>query len=84
MWHVSASIQHAGQFVLDPDHLEQLSIDLLRGVGGDHEWWNSAGDSNPAVTHLRVPTTIDEQRLIPPGLVTMDAGNEGTLRPRTI
>lgn len=83
MWHVSSSIQSGGRFVIDPDANEHISIALLEGVGGDIEWWNGAGTSNAAVTHLRVPTTMAEQICIPTGLVTMDAGPEGILRPRT-
>jgi hypothetical protein len=58
-------------------------VDLLRGVGGDREWWLPQGEQLLAVSHLRVPTTHDEQRLIPAGLVTMDAGATGPIRPRT-
>lgn len=58
-------------------------MELLDGVGGDHEWWKPGGESNPAVVHLHVPTTSAEQLLIPPGLVTMDAGDVGARRPRT-
>ena len=83
VWHVSASLQAHGRFILAPDRLEAISIDLLLGVGGDVEWWLPVGESNPAVSHFRVPTTSLEQTWIPAGLVTMDAGPEGTLRSRT-
>lgn len=83
MWHVSASIQRPGVgYIIDPAICEAESIALLRGVGGDHEWWLPAGESNPAVTHLRIPTTTWEQTYIPPGLVTMDAGTTGPRRQR--
>lgn len=83
MWHVSASLQHNGEWTLDPPRLEQLAIAYLAGVGGDHEWWMPMGETNPFVAHLRVPTTLTEQCAIPPGLVTMDAGEVGQRRPRT-
>lgn len=69
--------------MLDPDRCEQIAVALLTGVGGDHEWWLATGVMNPYVAHLRVPTTPAEQRLIPPGLVTMDAGTTGPRRLRT-
>lgn len=84
MWHVSISLQTAGAFLLGMEEMrERLAIDLLRGVGGDHEWWLEQGEQNRGVSHLRVPTTLTEQVLIPAGLVTMDAGSTGPLRPRT-
>lgn len=70
-------------FVTDPERAEQLAVAALRGVGGDIEWWQPTGDTNRAVSHLRVPTTPAEQLLIPAGLAAMDAGPEGVLRPRT-
>lgn len=84
VWHVSVSIQRRGVgFIIDPDQVESIAIAALRGVGGDHEWWMPTGESKAAVAHLRVPTTSAEQRLIPAGLVTMDAGEVGMQRPRT-
>jgi hypothetical protein len=84
VWHVSVSIQRIGvAFVIDPDRAEELAVASLVGVGGDVEWWLPTGDYKSAVAHLRVPTTAAEQRLIPAGLVTMDAGNTGPQRPRT-
>lgn len=83
MWHVSASLQRNGAFIVDPSRLEALCIELLAEVGGDTEWWNGVGESNPAVVHFRVVTTPAEQKYIPKGTVTMDAGDEGTQRKRT-
>lgn len=90
VWHVSVSLQHApdhdggtGYFVMDPRRCEAIAVELLRGVGGNHEWWLPEGESAPWVAHLRVPTTPSEQRQIPAGLVTMDAGLTGPRRPRT-
>lgn len=77
------SLQRFGLFVIYPDLCERIAVDLLRGVGGEHEWWLGRGEGNPAVCHLRVPTTTDEQRHIPPGVVSMDAGTTGPQRPRT-
>ena len=42
-----------------------------------------SGESRTYVCHLRVPTTPTEQRLVPAGLVTMDAGSVGERRPRS-
>jgi hypothetical protein len=42
-----------------------------------------SGESNQYVAHLRVPTTGIEQRMVPAGLVTMDAGEVGYLRVRS-
>jgi len=83
VWHVSTSLQRTGDFLIAPERCERIAIDLLAGVGGDIEWWLPAGEGNLAVTHLRVPTTPAEQLLIPPGLVTMDAGLTGPMRPRS-
>ena len=84
MWHVSVSLQREGQgYVLDPARTERIAIDALADVGGTHEWWKPIGESVREVSHLRVPTTPAEQTLIPAGLVTMDAGEVGELRPRS-
>lgn len=69
---------------MDPDRCEAIAVTALAGVGGDHEWWLAAGDSNQSVAHLRVPTTVAEQAAIPAGVVTMDAGTVGRLRARTV
>lgn len=90
VWHVSVSIQHVpdhhgatGYFVADPARTEPIAIKALSGVGGDHEWWMPHGEQAHYVSHLRVPTTPGEQRLIPAGLVTMDTGSTGPQRPRS-
>lgn len=70
--------------MLRPSLCESIAVELLAGVGGDREWWLAVGEQNPAVAHLRVPTTPVEQRLIPAGLVTMDAGAVGPMRARTV
>jgi hypothetical protein len=87
VWHVSASVQfirNSGQgiFIADPDRALAIAVDLLRGVGGDTEWWTD-GEYKAAVYHLRVPITPAEYLATPPGVVTSDAGKTGPQRPRT-
>jgi hypothetical protein len=86
VWHASVSIQQRrrlGGRVLDlPYPVEHAALETLRGVGGDHEWW--LWNDQARVGHLRVPVTLDELALIPAGLVTMDAGETGPRRPRTL
>jgi WhiB family transcriptional regulator, redox-sensing transcriptional regulator len=62
-----------------PARLERAAIKALTGVGGDIEWWTCPR----GIGHLRVPVTLDEAELIPPGCVTADAGDTGPQRPRT-
>lgn len=58
---------------------------LLRGVGGDVEWWfhNDAAHGGMAVGHLRVPLTPAEVEVLTPGCALHDAGESGPERPRT-
>lgn len=79
------SLQSKRGFVADERRCEVGAIAVVAGVGGHREWWkwNLDGLQVPSCGHLRVPTTPEEQRLIPPGLVEADAGDEGILRPRT-
>jgi len=79
------SAQRKGRFLNDPARIERVAIAALAGVGGDREWW--VYRSNEAtgvgwVGHLRVAVTPDESMLIPPGLVTTDAGETGPERER--
>lgn len=85
MWHASVSIQRKGQALDLPDRAERYAIRALSGVGGETEWWlyNREAVHLP-VGHLRVPVTAAEAVLIPPGLVTMDAGETGPQRPRSV
>lgn len=70
------------QFILSrPRIAETLAVTLLHGVGGEHEWWTY--NTAAGVGHLRVPVTLDEATLIPPGIVTTDAGPTGPQRART-
>lgn len=65
-----------------PLYAEREAVRLLRGVGRrDVEWWHYNPD--PLVGHLRVPVTLDEGTLIPPGCALHDAGETGPQRPRT-
>lgn len=67
-----------------PDLAEREGVRLLRGVGGDREWWAyAAGPRADWVGYLRVALTAGEYALVPPGLVTSDAGDAGPQRPRT-
>jgi hypothetical protein len=79
------SAQRRGRFLADEARLERLAVAALRGVGGDVEWWVYALMLNgPAIVgHLRVPVTPPEYALVPAGLVSMDAGETGPVRPRT-
>lgn len=63
---------------------EREAVRCLRGVGGDTEWWiwNGAGYGG-AVGHLRVPLTVAEAALLPPGCAEHDAGETGPQRPRS-
>lgn len=81
MWHVSISLQRKSGRKLDDEHTaEQIAVRLLEGVGGDREWWRWGSS---LVGHLRVPLTESEALLVPPGVVVMDAGDEGIERART-
>lgn len=80
------SAQRKRRFVDDPARLERVAIAALAGVGGEREWWIYRANevtSNGWVGHLRVSVTVDEAKLIPPGLVTSDAGEAGPERKRT-
>lgn len=83
VWHASISVWSAvTERKLDrPAVAERYGVDLLRGVGGDTEWWYW----NPAalVGHIRVPVTEREYRYCPRGPVVADAGESGPERPRT-
>ena len=83
MWHASVSIQRPGVGpVHQPRRVEAAAIEALAGVGDpDGEWW--LWNVKARVGHLRVPVTADEAALIPPGVVTMDAGETGPLRARS-
>ncbi len=84
MWHVSVSAwsrrTEARQDV--PQVCEKDAVRLLRGVGGEREWWfwNTAA----LIGHLRVALTPEEAATLPPWCEpTDDAGESGPERPRT-
>lgn len=82
VWHSSISVQGQSGPLHQPRRCERAAVDILHGVGDPaREWWLY----NPVarVGHLRVPVTAAESLLIPPGLVTTDAGETGPLRKRT-
>ena len=82
VWHVSVSAWRRGRPAMIPSHLlEQHAVDLLRGVGGDREWW--IFNTRARVGHLRVAITPDENAALPPGCAIHDAGESGPERPRT-
>lgn len=82
MWHASTSIQDRRSGPLHrPKHAEAHAIAALAGVGDPHrEWW--LYNPRARVGHLRIPVTLAELELIPPGIVTMDAGETGPQRKR--
>jgi hypothetical protein len=82
VWHASVSIKTPDDRLLaSPGRLERVAVALLRGVGGDIEWWlwNRAAH----IGHLRVAVTAEEYRVVPPGCATTDAGAAGPQRRRT-
>ena len=82
VWHVSISLQDPrGRRSGSPGRLERIAVSLLRGVGGDTEWW--IWNPKARVGHLRVPVTPAEYEQIPPGCAVNDAGESGPMRRRT-
>lgn len=82
VWHVSASLHTPDLRPLSaPGRLERAAVRLLRGVGGDVEWW--LWNPQARVAHLRVAVTPDEYAVIPPGCATVDAGESGPQRRRS-
>jgi hypothetical protein len=85
VWHVSVSAwsRRTEERVSTPGICEKEAVRLLRGVGGDREWWWW----NPAelIGHLRVAVTPAEYAVLPapPGGLLDDAGESGPERPRT-
>jgi len=82
VWHASISIASRGGGRLhQPKRAEANAIAALAGVGDPHrEWW--LYNPRARVGHLRIPVTLEELELIPPGIVTMDAGATGPQRKR--
>lgn len=83
VWHVSVSAwsRRTEQRQDVPQIAEREAIKLLRGVGGDREWWLWPGS---LVGHLRVALTEAEAATLPPWCGPVDdAGESGPERPRT-
>lgn len=87
MWHLSASAwsrrspQAPAHLVHAADLCEGEAVKLLRGCGGDREWWHWNRDQ--LIGHLRVGVTPAELARMPPGVAVDDAGETGPERPRT-
>ena len=64
-----------------PRVCEREAVRLLRGVGGEREWWTWP---ESLVGHLRVALTPGEAERLPPWCGPVDdAGESGPERPRT-
>lgn len=82
VWHVSISLRApVGELMAAPGRLERTAVTLLRGVGGDVEWW--LWNRQARVGHLRVAVTEAEYARMPAGCVISDAGPSGPERKRT-
>ena len=82
VWHVSISLRTpTGELMASSGRLERTAIGLLRGVGGDVEWW--LWNRSSRVGHLRVAVTDIEYARMPPGCVLGDAGPSGPERRRS-
>lgn len=81
VWHASVSLQDRSGFLRCPGRLERIAVQLLRGVGGEREWW--LWNPRARVGHLRVAVTPEEYALIPPGCALSVAGDSGPERRRT-
>lgn len=82
VWHVSASLHTPQEQPLAaPSRLERAAVQLLRGVGGDVEWW--LWNRSARIAHLRVAITDVEFASMPAGCATVDAGPEGVKRRRS-
>lgn len=83
VWHVSISLRTPTSLPMAaPGRLERTAIALLRGVGGDVEWW--LWNRPVRVGHLRVAVTEAEYASMPAGCVIGDAGPSGPERRRTL
>lgn len=82
MWHVSISLwTPRGEMMAAAGRLERAAVALLRGVGGDVEWW--LWNRQARIGHLRVPVTAAEFDQVPPGCAIGDAGPSGSERKRS-
>jgi hypothetical protein len=81
VWHVSVSAWSGGKRSSQPKLCEREAVKLLRGVGGEREWWFWNADA--LVGHLRVSVTEAEHDGMPCGVAENDAGESGPERRRT-
>jgi len=82
VWHVSVSAwSRRGERSVQPAICEREAVKLLRGVGGDREWWTWNPDA--LVGHLRVGVTEAEFAVLPKLRAVNDASETGPERPRT-
>jgi len=83
VWHVSVSAwsRRTEKRVAVPDVCERESARLLRGAGGDREWWHWS--TAALIGHLRVGLTEAEYATLPPMQAIDDAGETGPERKRT-
>lgn len=82
MWHVSVSAWSRREArSAQPVICEREAVKLLRGVGGEREWWWWNPDA--LVGHLRVAVTDEEHAAMPGGIAVDDAGETGPERART-
>jgi hypothetical protein len=83
VWHVSVSAwSRREERSSQPAICEREAVKLLRGAGGDREWWFF--NTDVLVGHLRVGVTEAEFATLPKLQAVNDAGETGTERPRTM
>lgn len=81
VWHASVSLTTPDRRPMgSAGRIERAAGNLLRGVGGDVEWWLWRPEVK--VGHLRVAVTDAEYEQIPPGCALYDAGPAGPQRRR--
>lgn len=83
VWHVSISVWSSDRATKrnEPLIARAEAVKLLRGVGGDREWW--IWNRQARIGHLRVAVTAEENARVPAGVATDDAGESGPERPRS-
>jgi hypothetical protein len=81
VWHVSVSAWSGAARSAQPKLCEREAVKLLRGVGGEREWWHWNGAA--LIGHLRVNVTGAEHAGMPCGVAEHDAGETGPERERT-
>lgn len=83
MWHVSVSAwsRRTEKRVSVPQVCELEAVRLLRGAGGEREWWH--WNAGALIGHLCIGLTEAEYATLPPVQATDDAGETGPERKRT-